>query len=155
MCPEHIRPELVRCCKDSIEFNNGSRIISSAASANLGRGMTISLLVLDEYAFVKPSIADEFIKSVMPALLSESKVIITSTPNSDKDTFAAIWKGSQDTIDEFGNERIDGLGENGFFGFKVNWQEHPLRNEAWRVSEEGNIGTERFSREYELSSIAT
>ncbi len=43
-CPDHIRAGAVNYNKGSIEFDNGSRIVSSTTTGNTGRGMSISLL---------------------------------------------------------------------------------------------------------------
>ena len=51
-------------------------------------------------------------------------------------------------FDEFGNERTDGKGRNGFHGFRAEWHEHPDRDEEWKRIETGRIGVERFRREY-------
>ena len=44
LCPDHIRCGVVNYNKGSIEFDNGSRIVSSTTTENTGRGMSISLL---------------------------------------------------------------------------------------------------------------
>lgn len=44
LCPDHIRCGVVNYNKGSIEFDNGSRIVSSTTTSNTGRGMSISLL---------------------------------------------------------------------------------------------------------------
>ena len=64
LCPDHIRAGVVNYNKGSIEFENGSRIVSATTTGNTGRGMSISLLYCDEFAFVKPTIADEFWTSI-------------------------------------------------------------------------------------------
>jgi hypothetical protein len=64
--------------------------------------MSITLLYLDEFAFVRPTIAKEFWTSITPTLSTGGKAIITSTPNSDEDQFAYIWKGANKIEDEFG-----------------------------------------------------
>ena len=110
--------------------------------------MSISLLYCDEFAFVQPNIATEFWTSISPTLATGGRAIITSTPNSDEDEFAIIWKDSQDKFDAHGNERTDGKGRNGFHGFRAEWWEHPDRDEAWKEVETGRIGVERFRREY-------
>lgn len=102
----------------------------------------------DEFAFVQPNIANEFWTSISPTLATGGRAIITSTPNSDEDQFALIWKESKDIFDEYGNERNDGLGRNGFHGFKSDWWDHPDRDEIWKKEELGRIGEERFRREY-------
>jgi hypothetical protein len=143
-CPDHIRAGVTNYNKGSIEFENGSRIVSATTTGNTGRGMSISLLYCDEFAFVQPNIAEEFWTSISPTLATGGRAILTSTPNSDEDTFATIWKESQDLFDSFGNEKTDGLGRNGFHGFRAEWHEHPDRDEV----ELGRIGEERFRREY-------
>lgn len=102
----------------------------------------------DEFAFLQPNIAEEFWTSIAPTLATGGRAIITSTPNSDEDQFALIWQGSQDKFDEYGNERSDGLGKNGFFGFRAEWWEHPERDEEWKKDQIGSIGEERFRREF-------
>ena len=146
LCPDHIRAGVVNYNKGSIEFENGSRIVSSTTTGNTGRGMAISLLYCDEFAFVQPGIAEEFWTSISPTLATGGSAIITSTPNSDEDTFATIWKDAEKKFDEHGNEQT--LGINGFHSFTIAWDEHPDRDEAWRVAETGRIGEERFRREY-------
>jgi len=100
----------------------------------------------DEFAFVPPNIAIEFWTSISPTLATGGRAIITSTPNSDEDTFATIWKEAENKFDEYGNEGT--VGENGFHSFTVAWNEHPDRDEEWKKAETGRIGEERFRREY-------
>jgi hypothetical protein len=145
-CPDHIRCGVTNYNKGSIEFDNGSRIVSATTTGNTGRGMSISLLYCDEFAFVQPNIAEEFWTSISPTLATGGRAIITSTPNSDEDTFATIWKEANKKFDEFGNETEVGL--NGFHAFKAEWWEHPDRNDEWKDVELGRIGEERFRREY-------
>jgi hypothetical protein len=108
--------------------------------------MSISLLYCDEFAFVPPNIADEFWTSISPTLATGGRAILTSTPNSDEDTFAIIWKEANKKFDEFGNEQE--IGVNGFFPFTCAWSEHPDRDDVWATTERGRIGEERFRREY-------
>ena len=145
-CPDHIRAGVTSYNKQSIEFENGSRIVAQTTTGNTGRGMSISLLYCDEFAFVQPNIAEEFWTSISPTLATGGRAIITSTPNSDEDTFATIWKQAENKFDEHGNEQE--LGSNGFHSFIAHWSEHPDRDEKWKVAEVGRIGEEKFRREY-------
>jgi hypothetical protein len=145
-CPDHIRAGVTSYNKGSIEFENGSRIVSQTTTGNTGRGMSISLLYCDEFAFVMPNIAEEFWTSISPTLATGGRAILTSTPNSDEDTFATIWKQAEDKFDEYGNEQE--LGTNGFHSFIAHWSEHPDRDEEWKKAEIGRIGEEKFRREY-------
>jgi len=145
-CPDHIRAGVTSYNKGSIEFENGSRIISQTTTGNTGRGLSISLLYCDEFAFVQPNIAEEFWTSISPTLATGGRAILTSTPNSDEDTFATIWKQAEDKFDEYGNE--NDVGRNGFHAFRADWWEHPDRDEQWKKEEIGRIGEEKFRREY-------
>jgi hypothetical protein len=146
LCPNHIRCGVTSYNKQSIEFDNGSRIVAQTTTENTGRGMSISLLYCDEFAFVPPNIAREFWTSISPTLATGGKAIITSTPNSDEDQFAEIWFGAQRKFDEYGNEQE--VGENGFHGYTSHWSDHPDRDDEWMKVEMGRIGEERFRREY-------
>lgn len=144
--PNFIRAGSTSYNKGSIEFDNGSRIVAQTTTETTGRGMSISLLYLDEFAFVRPTIAKEFWTSISPTLSTGGKAIITSTPNSDEDQFAEIWKDANKCIDDFGNPTI--LGKNGFKAYRAYWDQHPDRDEKWRSEEIGRIGEERFRREH-------
>jgi hypothetical protein len=105
----------------------------------------------DEFAFVRPTIASEFWTSITPTLSTGGKCIITSTPNSDEDQFAQIWRAANDTFDEYGNTTA--LGKNGFRAFTSKWQETPGRDEAWAAQMRAQLGEERFLREMECRFI--
>ena len=150
-CPDHIRCGVVSYNKGSIEFDNGSRIVSATTTETTGRGMAISLLYCDELAFVRPTIAREFWTSISPTLSTGGKAIITSTPNSDEDQFATLWKDANHKLDEYGNETA--LGRNGFSPIMFSWDRHPDRDEAWAARERSSVGDDRFAREHECRFI--
>ena len=145
-CPDFIRAGVTAYNKGSIEFDNGSRIVAQATTENTGRGMALTLVYLDEFAFVPPRVAQEFWTSLSPTLSTGGKCFITSTPNQDNDQFAQIWKQASKTIDEHGNETDTGI--NGFKHIWVDWREHPDRDEAWADSEREKIGEDKFRREH-------
>jgi hypothetical protein len=150
-CPDHIRCGVTSYNKGSMEFDNGSRIVSQTTTDNTGRGMSISLLYCDEFAFVNPTIAKEFWTAISPTLATGGKAIITSTPNSDEDQFALIWTEAMKRFDEHGNDTEVGI--NGFFAFSAHWSEHPDRDEKWAEEEKSRIGEERFRREHECEFL--
>lgn len=152
--PDHIRAGAMSYNKKSIEFDNGSRIISQATTENTGRGLSVSLVYLDEFAYVGKgnlNVAKEFWTSISPTLSTGGKCIITSTPNSDEDQFAMLWFGANNNKDEFGNE-VE-LGENGFKAFFADWRQHPERDEIWAQSERAAITEDRFNREHNCQFI--
>jgi len=150
-CPNFIRAGVTSYNKGSLDFENGSRIVSQTTTENTGRGMSISLLYCDEFAFVRPTIATDFWTSITPTLATGGKCIITSTPNSDEDQFAQIWKAANKRFDEHGNETE--LGINGFKAFRSKWEEHPDRDEKWASNMRAQLGEERFRREMECEFI--
>lgn len=149
--PNFIRAGAVSYNKGSIDFDNGSRIISATTTENTGRGLSISLLYADEFAFVRPTIGREFWTSISPTLATGGKCIITSTPNSDEDQFATLWKGANKCFDEFGNPTE--IGVNGFKAFRSYWNEHPDRDEKWAAQQRAQLGDERFRREMDCEFI--
>ena len=144
-CPDHIKAGVTTYNKGSLDFENGSRIVSATTTENTGRGMSITLLYLDEFAFVRPSIAKEFWTAITPTLSTGGKAIITSTPNSDEDQFAYIWKGANKTEDDFGNTTE--LGVNGFRAYRAHWSEQPGRDQKWADEIKAQLGDDRFRRE--------
>lgn len=128
--------------KHSLKFDNKSRIESTATSDDSGRGMSISLLYLDEFAFVKPSIADEFWTSIAPTLATGGDCIMSSTPNGDTNIFAQIWRGAE-------------VDANGFYPVFVPWDAPPGRDEKFKEDEIGRIGERRWLQEYECEFLSS
>jgi hypothetical protein len=149
--PNYIRAGVTSYNKGSIEFENGSRIVSATTTENTGRGMSISLLYLDEFAHVRNTIARDFFTSISPTLATGGKVIMTSTPNSDDDKFWEIWTEAIKCYDEYGNETP--VGKNGFKAIKAIWSNHPERDEVWAQQERANLGDAQFKREHECEPI--
>jgi len=150
-CPNHIKAGVTTYNKGSLDFENGSRIVSATTTENTGRGMSITLLYLDEFAFVRPTIAEQFWTSITPTLSTGGKAIITSTPNSDEDQFALIWKGANKTEDEFGN--ITEVGINGFKAYRADWREQPGRDDKWAEEMKAQLGQDKFNREINCQFI--
>ena len=151
MCPMWLKCGVEVYNQGNIDFENKSRIVARATTEKTGRGMSLSLLYLDEFAFVRPTIAKEFWTAISPTLATGGKCIITSTPNSDEDQFAQIWKDANNNIDQFGNTMP--LGKNGFSPYLVTWDKHPDRDQAWATEERAKIGEERFRREMNCEFI--
>ena len=145
-CANFIRAGCTSYNKCSLEFDNGSRILSATTTENTGRGLSISVLYVDEFAFCRPTLAREFWTSMSPTLSTGGRALITSTPNSDEDQFWQIWLEANKNVDSFGNTTE--LGVNGFKPFTSHWSEHPDRDQAWADAEQGRIGEDRFRREF-------
>jgi hypothetical protein len=145
--PDFIRAGITEYNKQSIVFDNGSRVIAQTTTETTGRGMSISILYSDEMSSVRPTIAREFWTSCSLTLSTGGKAIVTSTPNNSDDLFADIWHNAKKTEDEYGNTIPNGLGSNGFKAVSAKWNEHPERDEAWADEQRELVGDERFARE--------
>ncbi len=68
--------------KQELVFENMASILFRSTTSHSVRGITISLLICDEFAFVDDQQQDHFLASVVPVLSStSSQMIITTTPN--------------------------------------------------------------------------
>jgi hypothetical protein len=133
--PKWLQQGVVSWNKGSIELENKSRVIAQATSSSAVRGMSLSLLVLDEFAFLENNIAEDFFTSVFPTLSSgkETKLLISSTPKG----FNHYWK--------FWNDAEKGL--NGFVPYCVHWYDHPERDQKWYEEQLAVLGEMKFNQE--------
>ncbi len=137
--------------KHEVGFDNNSRIISAATSANAGRGYSISLLYVDELAFVPPNIQEEFWASISPTLATGGSVIITSTPNGDLDLFSELWRGANIP----NPESKDGLGINNYKATRVYWDQPPGRDEAFKKEQIAKLGEKKWRQEFLCEFISS
>lgn len=144
--PYWMQPGVKQWNKRGIQFSHGTRIVCAATSPDGIRGMSINLLYLDEFAFVKSHIADEFIASVFPTISSgkTTKVIITSTP-CGMNHFFRMWEDACN-ISDVGT--ISAEDTNGYIRSEIPWNAVPGRNAEWARDEMKKIGEIRFNQEY-------
>ena len=152
--PTWLQPGVKLWNKTSIQFSNNSRIIVSSSSPDNIRGFSINLLYLDEFAFLRPNLATEFIASVMPSISSgkTTRCIITSTPNG-MNHFYDMWQTSLELNQaeaefEKGNNDL-------YVRSVVTWDQVPGRTEAWANAEKVKIGDQRFRQEYECEFVGS
>lgn len=90
--PMWLKPGAIKFNEHEVVFDNGSTIKSQATTENTGRGRSVSLLMIDELAFVKSEIQQKMWTSLRPTLSTGGKCIISSTPNGDKELFSTLWR---------------------------------------------------------------
>ena len=107
-CPQWLKPGIVKWNEQSIKFDNGSEIIAKTTTEDCVRGTSPNIIYCDELAFTfKGNVASQrqFYTSISPALsATKGKLFITSTPLSDFDQFAEIWKNANKYRDDDGTE---------------------------------------------------
>jgi len=133
--PDYMRPKMTQRTKGALTFDNGSRILGRAMNECAIRGMAISLLYLDEFAFVQHDVAAQFWHSAMPSISTGGRVIITSTFNTAENMFSELWDNSVYT-------------DNGFTAFKATWKDHPDRDAKWAANELKMLGQRQFDLEH-------
>lgn len=132
--PWFLKPGVVEWNKGSIEFSNGTRIVSASTSNSGIRGQSMNLIYLDEMAFIQNDV--EFFTSTYPVISAgkTTKVIITSTPNG-MNLFYKMW---MDAVN----------GKSAFVPKKYLWDSVPGRDEAWKIETLRNISQKQFDQEF-------
>jgi len=140
--PFFLQPGCKELNKMSISFSNNTRLIAAATSSNSVRGMSATILYLDEFAFVNK--ASEFYTSTYPIISSgnKTKVIITSTPNGIGNMFHQIWTAA-----------VQGVSE--FKPFTVNWWDVPGRDQTWKEKTIANTSEAQFRQEFEIEFVGS
>jgi hypothetical protein len=129
--------------KGDIELENGCRVLANSTASSAIRGFSISLLYLDEFAFVPSNIAEEFFTSVYPTISSgtTSKILISSTPNG-MNHFYRMW-----------TEAVEG--QNGFTHCEANWRQVPGRDQKWADEQRRVLGEQKFLQEMECEFMGS
>lgn len=143
--PFYLKPGVIEYNKNSIEFENGSKIETAGTTEDTFRGRSVALLLLDELAFVSDGIAREFYTSVYPAISSsnEAKIIIISTPNGVFNLFHEIYSGAETQRNEYKCMR-------------VTWRMIPGRDEKWKEKQIKNMGNiSKFNQEFEVAFLGS
>ena len=135
--PEYIKPGVIEYNKQTVEFDNGCKIIARATSKDALRGESAALIFLDEFAFLPGTLADEFWASNLPVISTGGKCIVVSTPNGTGNLFYKLWKDSSSPDSDFP-----------FVPLIVNWRRVPGRDEAWEKEMRQMLGNIRFEQEF-------
>ena len=142
--PFFLKPGCISNNVMSLKFDNGCRLIGRTTTKNTGIGFTIHVLYIDEFAHINPSYLDFFYRAIYPTISasSNSKVIITSTPNG---------------MNRFYEIYMDALnGKNTYVPLRVDWWQVPGRDEAWKKMTIANLGSEEdFNQEYGLQFFSS
>jgi hypothetical protein len=125
-----------RCVVDnqlSLKFANGSQIKAESSSENAGRSEALSLLIIDEAAFVEK--AEEIWLSAQSTLSTGGSGILISTPNGMGNFFHRTWEESE-------------AGLNTFNRIKLDYRVHPDRDAKWVETQKKNLGERGFRQEH-------
>jgi hypothetical protein len=135
--PFYMKPGIIKYDVMNVRADNGCRLVGQSTTAKAGIGFTIHNLYLDEFAHIHPSIVDSFYENVYPTLSASkiSRINITSTPNGFN-KFYEIYTAAE-------------KGDNAYTPMRIDWWQHPERDDAWYQRELRNLGSEdAFNRQY-------
>ena len=123
--------------KRSLVLENGSKIIATSSSGSAARGMSFSLIFLDEFAFVPPNDAEDFFRSVYPTISSgaDTKMIVVSTPKG-MNHFYRMWMEAREK-------------RSAFNPIEIHWSDVPGRDEEWKEKQIANTSEDQFRQEFE------
>ena len=138
--PSWLKTESVEDNRLSLRYANGSQIKAISSSPDAGRSEALSLLVIDEAAFVKE--IDDIWASAQQTLATGGKAIILSTPNGSGNFFHRTWVKSEE-------------GKNKFNTIKLHWSVHPERNQVWRDDQTQILGEKMAAQECDCDFISS
>jgi len=127
-----VLPELVSNNKQSVEFSNGSSIKAIPTSDDAGRSEALSLLIVDEAAFVRNF--DELWTGLYPTVSTGGRAIVLSTPHGVGGQYYDLYM------------RADS-GESEFNPIKLPWDVHPEHGEEWFETECRNLSQKQIAQE--------
>lgn len=136
--PIWLRGNCVEDNKLSMRFSNGSQIKAIASSKDAGRSEALSLLILDECAFIDN--ADIIWTAASSTLSTGGKAILISTPNGVGNFFHKTWQQAEAKTGEFNPILLD-------------WKVHPERDQAWRERQTEILGEMQAAQEHDASFI--
>jgi hypothetical protein len=119
--------------KRSIRFSNGSVITAIPTSPDAGRSEALSLLIVDEAAFIRDF--EDIWTGLYPTISTGGNAIILSTPNGVGGQYYKLWTQAEAGLNEFNPIRLP-------------WQVHPEHDQEWFDKETRNLPKRKVSQEF-------
>jgi hypothetical protein len=109
-------------------------------SPDAGRSEALSLLIVDEAAFVKDF--DELWKGLYPTLSTGGRAILLSTPNGTGNKFHDLYTKAR-------------LNDNEFNDIVLPWHVHPEHDQEWFEEQTRQLSRKEIAQEHECDFIAS
>ena len=147
--PDFLKSGLLVDNRQSIELENGSKIKAGATGSNskdAARSEALSLLIIDEAAFIKAM--DTIWVAAQPTLATGGDCIVLSSPNGIGNWFHKTYiEAEAGTTEKVGNATIS------FNPIKLPWNLHPDRDAEWGRLEKRKIGEQAFAQEHDCDFL--
>ena len=116
--------------KLTLRLKNGSQIKATSAASDAGRSEAVSLLIVDEAAFIEG--IDKIWASAQQTLATGGGAIVLSTPYGTGNWFHQTFVRAENK-------------ENQFLPIRLPWFVHPERNQEWRDMQDELLGDPRIA----------
>lgn len=130
--PDFLKAPLLEDNMSKMAFITGSEIESVPTSEEAGRSESLSLLIIDEAAFVRW--IEDIWQAAYPTLSTGGSAIILSTPNGLDNFYYDLWSRSIE-------------GKTLFNPMRIHWQYHPDRNSDWLSIQKSNMSSKQLAQE--------
>lgn len=138
--PEFLQGELVDDNMSRIAFSTGSEIESVPTSEEAGRSESLSLLIIDEGAFIRW--IERIWQASYPTLSTGGMAIILSTANGMANFYHKLWQKSIE-------------GKSLFNPIRLHWYYHPDRNREWYEIQQANMSQMQLAQEVLADFVAS
>ena len=138
--PSWLKQNCVEDNKLSLRYKNGSQVKAVASSEEAGRSEALSLLVLDEAAFIEK--IDTIWAAASQTLSTGGQCIALSTPNGVGNWFHRTWMDAEDGLNDFNF-------------IKLHWTVHPDRGQDWRDEQDTLLGPSLAAQECDCDFITS
>ena len=138
--PKWLKQMCVEDNKLSLRYKNGSQVKAVSSKEEAGRSEALSLLILDEAAFIEK--IDQIWTSAQQALATGGRCITLSTPNGVGNWFHRTWMDAEDSVNKFNYIRL-------------HWSLHPDRGSEWREEQDKLLGPSLAAQECDCDFITS
>ncbi len=138
--PTWLKAKCVEDNKLSLRYKNGSQVKAVASGEEAGRSEALSLLVLDEAAFIDK--IDVIWAAASQTLSTGGQCLALSTPNGVGNWFHRTWMDAEDGLNDFNF-------------IKLHWTLHPDREQEWRDDQDKLLGPSLAAQECDCDFITS
>ena len=138
--PKWLKQMCVEDNKLSLRYANGSQVKAISSKEEAGRSEALSLLILDEAAFIDR--IDSIWASAQQTLATGGNCLVLSTPNGVGNWFHRTWMDAEDGLNDFNFTRL-------------HWTVHPDRVQEWRDEQDKLLGPSLAAQECDCDFITS
>jgi len=140
--PSWLREGYIENNKLNLKLKNGSQIKAESSAPDAGRSEAVSMLIIDEAAFVAD--VEEIWGSAQQTLATGGRTIVLSTPNGVANWFHREWVKAKEKNNT-----------SKFHTIQLHWSMHPDRDQVWRDDQDIILGPRLAAQECDADFLAS